>query len=82
MGNQALAPGDYNVVVSCPTYLRALDARGWTVTHQDNGNISGTVTLVRHPHALGKIKHPSRRVQESKAVFRLFGMIDTFQTPA
>ena len=82
MGSQALAPGDYNVVVSCPTYLRALDARGWTVTHQDNGNITGTITLVRHPHALGNIKHPSTRFQGSKAMFRLFEMIDTFQAPA
>ena len=75
MGSQALAPGDYNVVVSCPTYLRALDARGWTVTHQDNGNIAGTITLVRHPQALGIIKHPSTKFQEFKAMFRLFMMV-------
>ena len=45
-GCNTLLPGSYGFTVYCPTYLRALDTQGWTVTHESNGNIAGTILLV------------------------------------
>ena len=48
-GGSALPVGTYDVVISNPTYTKAMNATGWTVTNSDNGNIAGTIALVSTP---------------------------------
>ncbi len=47
LGSETLPPGQYDLNITCPSYLKALDTTGWNATGQDStGTISGTVDLV------------------------------------